>query len=752
MHAFDFEVEASAARRPAKPVSGDGSKAAVPAVQQTRRAVVGPTDILRLQRTIGNAGVLQLLGEQALPVTAQAHGAGTRHVAGNTAVSALVTAGRPGRARRPHPFHVPVQRYLSGEHKDAGDAATKRTIVLDLWVGGAEPFTKTKKVSLTYGDVNALMDLYENWTQIKKAPAPEVERLIDLFKQERDALAAKKPLPTDSDYENATVGRKGGTGQPGAATKTYFEMAEENVEHFTADNQVRYVRDHKAALKRGVEAFNLKAKGKTAEADVAATDAFLINAGADHFLQDAFAAGHLMSKPLIQLGTLEFWVGGIGKAAEDNLKAAAAKDQARIWQAIERSVLPHLGQGQRLALRIMDRTAAINTVLDNILDRLSDQPDKLANLGAKLVHDHLNTNGLQVFSEDDPMTGWRTFGDSSMARGVTKAQIVAAQQASVANVESAVADGLGQTGATPVNIDTFLKANDPYRLVPKWAEVPLGTRREVGTALYDKSWVQDLLKTMIVRDDVNSPLFQLLLQNLSLVGDMLAAEAQTTATRRQGQATEVDKLLKKFSKNFAKGGPPDDANTGALAGALKGKSSDLVLSVLDRLEPHNDDDGLAEQFSKLHNTRAKLVALDTPLLLGLRTAMVEGATWPGEDHQIRRISSALRVKTGKHYVAPAAGRTAQGGREHRRGAGGPGGGLAEAIEQGRYARRRVAQVRVPGQGAGRGPQGQGRRPRPRGDRGDLPFVLERDLAGGVRRAPLRRRAGRLRRRAARRHG
>src|SRR5262245_16577115 len=616
MDAFDVEAEASAARRPAKRVSDDGSTAAIPAVQLTGRAVVGPTDLLHLQPTIGNAGVLQLLGKQPAPAV-----------------------GRSGRARRPHPFQFSVQRYLSGEHKDAGDAATKRTIVLDLWVGGAEPFTKTKKVSLSYGDVNALMDLYETWTQIKKAPAPEVERLIDLFRQERDALAAKKPLPSDSDYEQATVGRKGGKGQPGAATKTYFEMAEENVEHFTADNQVRYTADHKAALKRRVEAFNLKAKGKTAEADVAATDAFLINAAADHFLQDAFAAGHLMSKPLIQLGTLEFWVGGIGKAAEDNLKAAAAKDQARVWQAIEQSVLPHLSGTQRFGLQhIMNRPDAINTVLDTILERLNGQPDKLANLGAKLVHDHLNTNGLQVFSEDDPTTGWRTFGDSFMAKGVTKARIVAAEQASVANVESAVADGLGQTGTTPVNIDTFLKANDPYRLVPKWAEVPLGTRREVGTALYDASWVQDLLKTLIFRDDVDSPLFKLLMLNLSLVGDMLAAEEQTTDARRKGQATDVDKLLKKFSKNFAKGGPPDDANIGALARALKSKSSDLVLSVLDRLEPHDDDDNLAEEFTELHDTRAKLVALDTPLLLGLRAAMVGGVTWPGEDDQIRRIS------------------------------------------------------------------------------------------------------------------
>jgi hypothetical protein len=574
-----------------------------------------------------------------------------QRTAGNAAVAALVLSRLPPRSPGPQRPGLPLQRYISGEHKDAGDAATARTIVLDLWVGGSEPFSKTRQVSLTYGDVNALMDLYENWTQIKKAPAPEVERLVDLFKKERDALAAKKPVPSDSDYEAATVGRKAGTGQAGAATKTYFEMAEENVDHFTPDNHERYTREHKAALKRGVEAFNLKAKGKTAEADVAETDAFLINGAADHYMQDAFAAGHLINKPLIELATLEYWSGGIATAAADNIKAAAAKDQARIWGEIQRNVLPHLSTGQRIGLALMDQGAAINAVLDQILGRLDRQPDKLANLGAKLVHDFLNESGVQVFSEDDPTTGWRTFGDSFMAKGDTKAHIVAAQKASIANVESAIADGLGQTGTRLVNIDTFLKTHDPWRLAPRWAEVPKGTRREVGTAVSDKSWVQDLLKTLIFSDAVTSPLYLLLLKNLSLVGDMLTAEEQTTATRRTTQAPAVEKLLKKFSKNFAKGGAPDDANTAGLARALKGKPGDLVLSVIDALEPHNLDDGLAEEYSELHDTRAKLVALDTALLLGMQAAMEGGVTWPGESAQIRRISSALRVKTGKRLVA-----------------------------------------------------------------------------------------------------
>src|SRR6185436_17063446 len=45
---------------------------------------------------------------------------------------------------------VHVQRYVSGEHMEAGEAAaTGRTITLDLWVRPRAPFTKTKTLVLS---------------------------------------------------------------------------------------------------------------------------------------------------------------------------------------------------------------------------------------------------------------------------------------------------------------------------------------------------------------------------------------------------------------------------------------------------------------------------------------------------------------------------------------------------------------------------------------------------------------------------
>ena len=355
-----------------------------------------------------------------------------------------------------------MQRYISAEHMEAGEVATTTKITLELWMGPPEPVTKTKSVTLTYEVLNALLgDYYKDWSQLKKAPAPEVERLAALFQREQASRTGKGTAPTEAEYEQATAARKTGAVQPGGATQTCLELAEENVDHFTPANREHFTSKHKAALAKGVEAFKLDGAGKTVEASAATTEAFGLNAEADHFLQDAFAAGHLVSKPLIQLATLDFWSGAIGRAAGDHLRAAAAQDQARVWTEIDTHVLPALGTVERFALRRMARADAINEVINVILDRLEDDPDKLANLGAKLVHDHLNEEGVQVFSEDDPTTGWRTFGDRFLAKGATKAKIVAAQQASVSNVESAVTTGLGQSGATKVDVDGFSQGQQP---------------------------------------------------------------------------------------------------------------------------------------------------------------------------------------------------------------------------------------------------------------------------------------------------
>jgi hypothetical protein len=119
-------------------------------------------------------------------------------------------------------------------------------------------------------------------------------------------------------------------------------------------------------------------------------------------------------------------------------------------------------------------------------------------------------------------------------------------------------------------------------------------------------------------------------------------------------------LLRKHSKNFAAGKRPDDADAEALARALRSASPDLIVSMLDRLEPEDLDDDLALEIADLHPTRASLVAMDQQVLMAMSTAMAGGVTTGSEAVAIGRIKTALVIKTGDRLVAeiPAAERGA----------------------------------------------------------------------------------------------
>jgi hypothetical protein len=65
MRDFDLDARAPTMRRAATPTDGGGSTAVVSRPTETGRLDrVGPADILRLQRTVGNASVAQLVQRQ----------------------------------------------------------------------------------------------------------------------------------------------------------------------------------------------------------------------------------------------------------------------------------------------------------------------------------------------------------------------------------------------------------------------------------------------------------------------------------------------------------------------------------------------------------------------------------------------------------------------------------------------------------------------------------------------------------------
>ncbi len=146
-------------------------------------------------------------------------------------------------------------------------------------------------------------------------------------------------------------------------------------------------------------------------------------AAAQHYLTDAFAAGHLRTpvaaiREFWQLRYPGFWEG---------LRRKVSSDTAR---ALREVALP---------LRLVPREVVYSRTLAAVEARTSGYPHiSLGDLLAKVFHDWDNTHGLALEG------GGMVFGDGCLEEGVTRELAVAAVRAGVADVE--VAFELGVRG------------------------------------------------------------------------------------------------------------------------------------------------------------------------------------------------------------------------------------------------------------------------------------------------------------------
>lgn len=283
---------ANRARGPAR------SRAAGGSVTSTDRLPSHALSVLGLQQRVGNRAVNRLISgrqppaggqkQTALPALARApvdyprlpkdltpEEAPARviprsaHRAHAPASACMVTGLAPGTGTNVPTSAVWVQRYVSGEHAMVGAApGTKETM---LEVNG---------VKMTYGEMTALGDHFKDPQQLQKAGKKELAKLRDLVRRERAYLEGKryrgKPAKavTEKEWDEATGGR-------------YSELAKKNVEHYaSADGGV----GHRVTWRSyHAQALGLAQKGRMHQATK-------VNAFGDHFLTDAFAAGHFVSR------------------------------------------------------------------------------------------------------------------------------------------------------------------------------------------------------------------------------------------------------------------------------------------------------------------------------------------------------------------------------------------------------------------------------------------------------------------------
>lgn len=324
-------------------------------------------------------------------------------------------------------------------------------------------------VTLSYGQIITMADLYETVTDMMDANPAELSRLKSLIEQDT------------SHYTSGSAAKVTTEQWQGATAKRYLKLAEDNYEHFSpnlvfkksalararrehGDNKTAWERHHKQAIEEAQRLF-LASPNQS----VFYEWPLIINAFGDHFLTDAFAAGHLINKDVtIALFRSKFFKGSdltpSGEAFFGKMASKAWKGNvARRFSELEPFDRPVVKWGLRLPWRPnIDSPGMLAEVLTT---GARQEPERIANFAVEALHSHLNGTGLQVTNDAGDGT-WTLMGDGHLdARNLPIIQ--RAVQQSVDNINDPA------IMATNVNFNQFFTR--------VWKHVPRPTLASLAT-------------------------------------------------------------------------------------------------------------------------------------------------------------------------------------------------------------------------------------------------------------------------------
>lgn len=203
----------------------------------------------------------------------------------------------PSYQERPKPFYATGEHALAGEDLQelSGHEKVIKNLMVDLVLEVGKADRQGKQVGCTYGELITMGDLYDTFDEMDAAPAAELLRLREYIRRSRDHYrktilkqGAGAKDPGEGDWQDVT-------------TKRYLKLAYDNFAHFappdpalTGSGKGKDPRNHQRAWETyHARALNLVRSKRTNQA---LQDALAINAFGDHFLTDAFSAGHLFNK------------------------------------------------------------------------------------------------------------------------------------------------------------------------------------------------------------------------------------------------------------------------------------------------------------------------------------------------------------------------------------------------------------------------------------------------------------------------
>lgn len=288
---------------------------------------------------------------------------------------------------------------------------------------GKAPKINPHGVELDYGTGVAMGgDLYGTPQEMDSAAEDELKDIDALVK--RDQTAAKV---SDSEWQTATKGR-------------YTALAEKNEAHFAPQNAA--IAPESAA---GKTAPNHKSEWekhhRTALDTSKAGDvkkALTVNAFGDHFLTDAFAAGHLINKRDV----MEQFKGQLklAKGGKDFTKESKAFFDAIAKDAFQGDVKTEFSKYETVKTfyRIHANIDSVSRFSQLLQAVHQEEPDLLASAVAKGVHDELNTTSGGIPAQSPKGGKWQLSGDKTLNEDTKRIgqRAVAQSQVNVLSVRS----------------------------------------------------------------------------------------------------------------------------------------------------------------------------------------------------------------------------------------------------------------------------------------------------------------------------
>jgi LysM repeat protein len=261
-------------------------------------------------------------------------------------------------------------------------------------------------VALSYGEGISMGDLFESPEQLLAAPPAELQKISELIKKEKSGA-----LVTAEDWSKATGGR-------------YLELAKKNEAHFapsdpalvppsgkgSADHKSEFEKHHAAALRESQSGDK--------------NTALITNAFANHFLTDAFAAGHLTNKRDVMErfeGNLPRAPGGAaftpGSAAFfDSVASGAFAGVVQTEFSKTKTVACYnLSEEEAPCSDWLTAHAEINSTkrFSKLLQGVHmKEPELFENVVVKGVHDKLNKSGVAVTNAKGD--AWELSGDGTL--------------------------------------------------------------------------------------------------------------------------------------------------------------------------------------------------------------------------------------------------------------------------------------------------------------------------------------------------